>query len=429
MQRRVGLRARVAFSLLSMTTVLACTGDAGPTGIDGPTGPAGPTGPPGPGTTPSISFVYPLHVFVEHTDTVLVSGSGTAWDAGTTLELGPGITVDQVVAPSPTALFALVTVDSTAALGSRTLSVVSGPDTLTFSDAFSVRPPIVLDLQGSPVPGGHFVGFAHLKNQEQPFPVIGQTYEVRTYLGGADVFGQPGLPTSDSLYFRYFLPLDIPPGSTELVIEESLSGTKWRAPVEIGAADIEPAAYGGSTVSEITEDSGARVHRFDAQPGQMIGLNATGRSISTILPSGGREDVGNVYYASTADTLHLTVYGDSGAYTLSIDTMTITPPEIGPTPVVGGLTGILNTDVYSIPVDVGETVTVTVSAGPTDNCTVIDAAVYVRDPTGAAVAVELGGCAMATTFPLQLAGTYTAYVTPNPECLCTFDYSIAAVKN
>src|SRR6185369_7367228 len=106
---------RIAFALVAL---VGCTGDAGPEGPMGPQGPNG-TG------TPSVSAITPNHAFPARSVDVVISGDDTAFDASTTVDFGAGITVDKLTVVSVTQLAAHITIDETAALGTRDVTVTS----------------------------------------------------------------------------------------------------------------------------------------------------------------------------------------------------------------------------------------------------------------------------------------------------------------
>jgi hypothetical protein len=97
----------------------------------------------------SVSGVNPQAVFAARTTVVTVSGSGTDWSEGVQVDFGPGITVDDVVVASPTAVVARVTVTSDATLGPRDVTVGGS----VYNDGFSVVSPLRVTLQGTMAQG------------------------------------------------------------------------------------------------------------------------------------------------------------------------------------------------------------------------------------------------------------------------------------
>lgn len=70
---------------------------------------------------------------------VAITGSNTAFAQGTTtLNLGPGVTVNSVAVSSPTALSAAVSIAADAAIGLRTVTVTTGSEVVSLPGGFSV---------------------------------------------------------------------------------------------------------------------------------------------------------------------------------------------------------------------------------------------------------------------------------------------------
>jgi hypothetical protein len=91
-------------------------------------------------TPPVITSANPGSVQQGQNLTLSVTGQFTHFAAGATqLNLGPGITASITVA-SRTSLTALLSIADSAALGSRTLTVITGAEIVTLSDALSVMP-------------------------------------------------------------------------------------------------------------------------------------------------------------------------------------------------------------------------------------------------------------------------------------------------
>jgi hypothetical protein len=350
------------------------------------------------------------------------------------------VAVNQLTVASPTALVALVEADSAATLGPRTVTVRSDADTATFENTFRVEAPLDIEFTGSFVPGGRIIGDVRLANGERPFPEPGSAFDIRTYSPEAPALGSVGVESADELELTYLLPLDARPGPTRFVVEEILQGTKWRsAPFEVPAPDIVPGPYGDSVSTQVSEAGASVVYSVPAQAGQMVAVTVSspsgGFSYSLILPDSAHEAVGHTFYAFESDMWFTTVYEFLGAgsppfdYTFRIDTVTVAPPMIDETPTTGSQSGLLLTDVYAVDLVAGEELTVALEDGPTDTCTTIDAAVFVRDPSGHAIRSEIGGCVTVTTDPVATTGTYAVFVAPNPACVCTFDYAVTATKN
>lgn len=142
MRRTLGFLLTGALWGAAATGNLACdgtTGTNGQNGLQGPAGPAGPAGPKGdsgsmgtPGTNgkdgasdPSISAVTPGTVLGARPATLVITGVGTHWKAGTTtVDFGDtAITVNKVDVGSPTNLRVAVTIAPQATVGLHNVTV------------------------------------------------------------------------------------------------------------------------------------------------------------------------------------------------------------------------------------------------------------------------------------------------------------------
>jgi hypothetical protein len=76
-------------------------------------------------TTPTLLEAQPTTLEQGSAGTVVLRGIDTQWSASSTVDLGPGVTVTGVAAPSATELDASVTVDASAAIGFRVATVIT----------------------------------------------------------------------------------------------------------------------------------------------------------------------------------------------------------------------------------------------------------------------------------------------------------------
>jgi hypothetical protein len=104
--------------------------------------------------TPSVSAIIPSRVFLARTTQVTLSGYATHWSAGTKVDFGPGITVEDVVAASPTALVARVTTTKSTPIGVRDVVVDDGSSRERYAGAFAVLSPLSATFQGTMAQGG-----------------------------------------------------------------------------------------------------------------------------------------------------------------------------------------------------------------------------------------------------------------------------------
>jgi hypothetical protein len=103
--------------------------------------------------SPSVSAVVPTRVFLARTTEVSLSGYATHWSNATTVDFGPGITVESLVAASPTALVARVVTTKSTPLGTRDVVVDDGSSRQRFVGAFEVASPLTATFQGTMAQG------------------------------------------------------------------------------------------------------------------------------------------------------------------------------------------------------------------------------------------------------------------------------------
>lgn len=119
---------------------------------------------------PSVSGVYPTAGFIGRKVRVQVSGDATHWTSSTTLDFGPGITVDSVALASETALFAEITIANTVTPGLRDV-VVNGDETITLKNAFEIEAPLSSSFLGT-VAQGSIVPFTITNHDfDTPFDI------------------------------------------------------------------------------------------------------------------------------------------------------------------------------------------------------------------------------------------------------------------
>ena len=145
---------------IAVIALVGCTGDAGPEGPEGPQGPNG-TG------TPSLSAISPNHAFAARTVDVVISGDDTAFDAATTIDFGAGITVDKLTVVSVTQLAARITIDETAAMGTRDVTVTSN-GALVATMGFEIQSAMTMQLLGGPLLAGDIALMQTVSNDDQP---------------------------------------------------------------------------------------------------------------------------------------------------------------------------------------------------------------------------------------------------------------------
>jgi hypothetical protein len=121
-----------------------------------------------------VSDIQPSTAFLARKSHVTISGYATSWTDATTIDFGAGITVANVHAASPTALVADLTIDKTAALGPRDVTV-NDTTKETYSQAFTVALPAALTFEGSLAQGSIAIANIVLQDQSTPFDTTGET--------------------------------------------------------------------------------------------------------------------------------------------------------------------------------------------------------------------------------------------------------------
>ncbi len=122
--------------------LMACGGPSGHDAADAGSVEAAPA-------SPSVSGIVPSQVFLARSTQVTLSGYATHWTSATKVDFGPGITVEDLVAASPTALVARVTTTKSTPIGVRDVVVEDGSSRERYARAFEVAPPVNATFQGT----------------------------------------------------------------------------------------------------------------------------------------------------------------------------------------------------------------------------------------------------------------------------------------
>ncbi len=160
----------VAASVLGsglLLSMIACGSD-GATGAQGPEGPAGQNGKPGeslPGPDSAVSLVTPSKGLLDREIEVSIGGSATKFADGAKPDFGPGITVTEVTASSPTLITAKIKIARDADVGPRTVKIGE----IVAKDAFVVAPAIEIQGGKAKVSQGSIVQLAIDNNDAKAF--------------------------------------------------------------------------------------------------------------------------------------------------------------------------------------------------------------------------------------------------------------------
>jgi hypothetical protein len=96
-----------------------------------------------------VSAIVPPRVFLARRTQVTLSGYATRWSGSTKVDFGPGITVDDLVAASPTALVAHVVTTGSTPLGVRDVVVQDGTSEERYVGVFAVASPLTASFEGT----------------------------------------------------------------------------------------------------------------------------------------------------------------------------------------------------------------------------------------------------------------------------------------
>jgi hypothetical protein len=139
-------RSFTAVALVAMAGAVACGGPSGHDAADSGAVEAAPQ-------APSVSSIVPSRVFLARSTQVTLSGYATHWSTATKVDFGPGITVEELVAASPTALVAEVATTRATPLGVRDVIVDDGSSRERYAGAFTVASPVAATFEGTMAQG------------------------------------------------------------------------------------------------------------------------------------------------------------------------------------------------------------------------------------------------------------------------------------
>ncbi|HTL35245.1 MAG TPA: hypothetical protein VL326_19085 [Kofleriaceae bacterium] len=120
------------------------------------------------GTDATVSGVFPAEGFTGRTMRVEISGDATEWSGSPGVNMGQGVTVSNVTVASPTSLFVDITIDASASLGTRDITV-SNDGTFTLKSSFLIESPIELLFDGVVAQGGAPYFAINNRDIETPF--------------------------------------------------------------------------------------------------------------------------------------------------------------------------------------------------------------------------------------------------------------------
>jgi hypothetical protein len=118
----------------------------------------------------SVVGVTPAHVFLARHSEIRVDGYSTSWTSSTRVDLGPGVSITNLSAPSPNLLAVDFAVDATATPGPRDVTVLDvDGGAVVGQGALSLDPPIALTFEGTLAEGSIVV--AHVTVLDPSIPL------------------------------------------------------------------------------------------------------------------------------------------------------------------------------------------------------------------------------------------------------------------
>jgi hypothetical protein len=228
------------------------------------------------GEDQNASGIFPAEGFLGRTMRVQISGDNTEWNDGVTVDFGPGITVKDVSAASPTTLFAEIEITAEALPGLRDVVINDGQN-LALHNAFSLASPIKVELSGTIAQGSLASFSVRNLDLENPF----DDTCTASSLFGCDEYGNVAIESPPGTYAQI-----------DSVSPFALSGTL------LLDADATPGAFAvmsGAGDTVITSPLGTSVDVAARAPTPLSGM-----AIATIM-----EPYASHFYEITtaADTL------------------------------------------------------------------------------------------------------------------------------
>jgi hypothetical protein len=361
-------------------------------------GPAGRQGPAGAGS-PAIAAVSPWQAFPARTLDVMVSGTGTQFDASTTADFGAGVTVSSVRLMDPTRIVCTVTVAPDAPVGFRDVTVTGGGSSLVAAGAFEVIPSLAVDTgAGGPILQGDIVDLALFSLDDQPLwqdpdqPTAwpdgmtlvdwGMQNGVALRLALVDVFAATGPrplawtnvgvggrtfvadPAVLSVGARSPVVLAVP--STTSVEFDTRSKLFDVATSQLGILSVGMSSMGsalwpsGMLLPESGQTSAALDFQVAMANGRLAALTGNAAATTYVVIGGNPSAGAGAAYTATLDVLHTPVAAATPESTTAHDPtapQAVTPPAI----VEGALATGFEVDAYAVSVPAGSVLEIAVS--------------------------------------------------------------------
>jgi hypothetical protein len=185
-----------------------------------------------PPTTPTASGIFPISAFTGRDTRVEITGDATDWADGVTVDLGPDVTVNKVTVASPTDIFADITINDTAAIGLRDVTVNDSGSTFKLATAFELQSPVAVTTAGLVAQGG--IGSFSIRQLDFSTPfdttcgisIFGQCFQfVGVQVNApAGMIAQVGNVTDFTVTGTLFIDVDAPAAGGALSVVSGASG-------------------------------------------------------------------------------------------------------------------------------------------------------------------------------------------------------------
>lgn len=251
-------RCFAACAIVAMSgAVCACGGPSGQGAADS-------GAPEASSESPSVSAIVPSRVFLARTTQVTLSGYATHWSSATQVDFGPGITIENLVVASPTALVARVTTTKSTPVGVRDVIVDDGDAHERYAAAFQVLPPLTASFQGTMAQGALALVTLQVLDTSTPLDLTsvrnldGTTTYPNLALSVPAGVGNVGIASASDFEVTCALSIDVDaavgPGDVDLVSGPAGATTDFPLPtgVSVTARSATPIASGGDAMGQIT---------------------------------------------------------------------------------------------------------------------------------------------------------------------------------
>jgi hypothetical protein len=291
-------RSFAAGVLMAMAGAIgACGAPSGHDAADSGTVDAGPE-------TPSVSGIVPSSIFLARTTQVTLSGYATHWSDATKVDFGPGITVEQLVAASPTALVAQVTTTKDTPLGVRDVFVDDGSSRERYAGAFEVASPMRASFEGTMAQGALARLTLQVLDTSTPLDLTSEHHLDGSITYPNLVLNLPsgvsdlGVSAVQDFGVTFILSVDVdaPAATTDVDLLSGAAGATTEFPIPSGMRVMtrtpSPLASGMATTGQITSAYDSALYAFTPPRMAILDFSVTSPNLTqdpavALLPSSG----------------------------------------------------------------------------------------------------------------------------------------------